>query len=153
MLAKRFHIKTGTAKFFSKEFVDTSISKSINSKFKLIYVGSEVLEDDIIEVSKKNKFSIYIPLYLTNQVKSLIDLSLAINSLLSQKDILSNQRVHRILQGMLNTNKNEIDKILDIKERLFYSGETLPYSSEKLQQTISQILTIKHRLFKNKNLT
>jgi energy-coupling factor transporter ATP-binding protein EcfA2 len=141
VLAKRFHIETGTAKFFSKEFFDDSISKSASLKFKLIYVGSEVLENDIIEASKKNKFSIYIPLSLTNQVKSLIDLSFAINSLLSQKDILSNQRVYRILQGMLNTNKNEINKILDIKEILFYSGEILPYSSEKLQQTISQILS------------
>jgi hypothetical protein len=79
-------------------------------------------------------------LALTNQVKSLIDLSLAINTLLSKKDILSNQRVRKILQGMLNTNKNEINKILDIKEILFYSGEAIEYSSRSLQEAVSKIL-------------
>ena len=142
VLAKRFHIKTGTAKFFGKEFIDKSIEESTTLKFKLIYVGSDVLENNILEVSKKNKFSIYIPLALTNKVKNLIDLSLAINTLLSQKDILSNQRVRKILQGMLNTNKNEINKILDIKETLFYSGKAIKYSSASLQETISQILEI-----------
>jgi KaiC/GvpD/RAD55 family RecA-like ATPase len=142
VLAKRFHIETGTAKFFTKEFIDANISKSNNSKFKLVYVGSEVSEKDILEVSKKNKYSIYIPVSLTNQIKSLIDYSLAINSLLNKKEILSNQRLQKILQGMYNTNKNEINKILDIKEELFYAGESVLYSSEKLQQTISQILEI-----------
>jgi energy-coupling factor transporter ATP-binding protein EcfA2 len=142
ILAKRFQIKTGTAKFFSKEFIDTNISKSTTLKFKLIYVGSDILENDILEISKKNKFSIYIPLGLTNQVKNLIDLSLAINTLLIQKDIISNQRVCKILQGMLNTNKNEINKILDIKEKLFYFGKAIAYSSRSLQETISQILQV-----------
>lgn len=140
VLAKRFHIKTGTAKFFSKEFIDIDISKSTNSKFKLIYVDSDILSNEILDVSKKNKFSIYISLALTNQVKSLINLSRAINTLLSQKDMLSNQRVRKILQSMLNTNKNEINKILDIKETLFYSGKALEYTSKSLQSTISQIL-------------
>lgn len=142
ILAKRFHIETGTAKFFGKEFVDSNISKSL--KFKLIYIGSNILENDIVEMSKRNNYCVYIPLALTNQVKALIDLSMAINSLLRQKDILANRRVHKILQGMLNTNKNEINKILDIKETLFYSGERIPYSSEKLQQTISKILKDKY---------
>lgn len=140
ILAKRFHIETGTAKFFTKEFLDSDVDKSKSLKFKLLYIGSEVLENDIINVSEKNNSCVYIPLPLTNQVKGLIDLSLAINSLLSKKDILSNLRVRKILQGMLNTNKNEINRILDIKEKLFYSGKAIPFSSEKLQQTISKIL-------------
>lgn len=140
ILAKRFHIETGSSKFFTKEFVDTDIDKSNNIEFKLIYVGSEVPENDIIKVSSKNNRSIYISLLLTNQVKRLVDETLAITSLLAQKDILSKQRVSKVLQGMLNSNKNEITKILDIKEILFYFGEAIPYSSEKLQQTISKIL-------------
>ena len=142
VLAKRFHIETGTAKFFGKVFIDKAIEKSMELRFKLIYVDSDILENDIFEISKKNKFSIYIPLALTNQVKNLIDLSLAINTLLSQKEILSNQRVHKILQGMLTTNKNEINKILDIKDRLFYSGDAIIYSSRNLQETISKILQV-----------
>lgn len=142
ILAKRFHIETGTAKFFAKEFIDKDIVKSATQKFKLIYVDSDILANDIVDVSKKNKFSIYIPLTLTNRVKNLIDLSLAINTLLSQKDILSNQRVSKILQNMLNTNRNEINKILDIKETLLYSGETIEYSSKSLQETMSHILRV-----------
>ena len=146
ILAKRFAIETGTAKFFSKEFVDADISKTQNPKFKLIYVGAEVFENDIVKASSKNKSSVYIPLPLSNHVKSLIDQSFAINTLLEKKDILSNQRISKLLYGMLNANKNEIDKVLDIKETMYFEGKVISYSSEKLQQMISSILqdTYKH---------
>lgn len=146
ILAKRFAIETGTAKFFSKEFVDTGIGKTTTSKFKLIYVSAEVSKSDIVKASGKNKNSVYIPLPLSNHVKSLIDQAFAIRTLLEKKDILSNQRISKLLYGMLNANKNEIDKVLDIKETMYFKGEEVPYSSEKLQQLISSILenTYKH---------
>jgi len=140
ILAKRFHIETGTAKFFEKEYIDNNLLQSKNIKYKLIYVNSEVQSSDVVEISKKNERSIYIPLSFSNEVKNLISLSLAIEVLLKKKEVLSNQRVYKILLGLLNTNTNEINKILDIKEQLFYAGEAIQYSSEKLQQTISHIL-------------
>jgi len=140
ILAKRFAIETGTAKFFSKEFVDSDIGKTKNSKFKLIYVSAEVSKEAIVKVSSKNTNCVYIPLPLSNHIKSLIDQSFAINTLLERKDILSNQRISKLLYGMLNANKNEIDKVLDIKETMYFKGEVLSYSSEKLQQLISSIL-------------
>jgi len=140
ILAKRFAIETGTAKFFSKEFVDTDIDKTHSLEFKLIYVSSEIPENDIIKISNKNKNSVYISLPLSNHIKSLIDQSFAINTLLSKKDILSNQRISKLLYGMLNENKNEIDKILDIKETMYFQGKVVSYSSEKLQKMISNIL-------------
>lgn len=146
ILAKRFAIETGTAKFFSKEFVDADIRKTQNPKFKLIYVSAEVSEKDIVKASSKNKSSVYLSLPLSNHVKSLIDQSFAINTLLEKKDILSNQRISKLLYGMLNANKNEIDKVLDIKETMYFKGEVFRYASEKLQQIISSILqdTYKH---------
>lgn len=146
ILAKRFAIETGTAKFFSKKFVDSDIGKTKNSKFKLIYVSAEVSKEAIVKDSSKNANCVYIPLPLSSQIKSLIDQSFAINTLLERKDILSNQRISKLLYGMLNANKNEIDKVLDIKETMYFKGEVLSYSSEKLQQLISSILqdTYKH---------
>ena len=140
ILAKRFAIDTGTAKFFSKEFVDIDIDKTHSSKFKLIYVSSDVPENNIIKVSEKNKNSVYISLPLSNHIKSLIDQSFAINTLLEKKEILSNQRISKLLYGMLNANKNEIDKVLDIKETIYFQGKVVLYSFEKLQQMISSIL-------------
>lgn len=140
VLAKRFNIDTGTAKFFTKIFVDTDIEPTKSLKFKLIYVSAEIHENDMIEVSTKNKNSVYITLPLTTKVKSLVNESLAISTLLNRKDILSTQRIRKLLQGMHNANKNEIDKILEVKDMLFYSGEAIPYSSDKLQKTISDIL-------------
>jgi energy-coupling factor transporter ATP-binding protein EcfA2 len=142
ILAKRFVIETGTAKFFTKEFIDVEIGKSINLIFKLIYVSSDISEKEIIDASRQNINSIYFWLPLSNQVKSLIQQSLAINTLLGKKHILSKQRICRLLLGMLNANKNEIDKILDIKEIMYFHGEAISYSSEKLQQKISSILQI-----------
>ena len=139
-LAKRFSIETGTAKFFTKEYIDTNISESKSSRFKLIYVSSEVFKDEIIDASRKNKNCIYLLLPFSNRIKSLIDESLAINTLLEKKEILLKQRVCKLLQGMLNTNKNEIDKILDIKETMYFIGEAIPYSSKELQHNISNIL-------------
>ena len=112
----------------------------------MIYVSAEVSENDIVKASSKNKSSVFIPLPLSNHVKSLIDQSFAINILLEKKDILSNQRISKLLYGMLNANKNEIDKVLDIKETMYFKGKVLRYSSEKLQQMISSILqdTYKH---------
>lgn len=146
ILAKRFTIETGTAKFFSKEFVDMDIDQTKNTKFNLIYVSTEVPKKDIVKTSSKNKNSVYIPLPLSNHIKSLIDQSFAINTLLKRKDILSKQRISKLLYGMLNANKNEIDKVLDIKDTMYFKGEVLSYSSEKLQQLISSILqdTYKH---------
>lgn len=140
VLAKRFYINTGTAKFFTKIFIDTKVSQTTNMRFKLIYVGSEITQEELISVSKKNPYSIFITLPFTRQLKKIVEQSMAIKSMLSRKDIQANQLVCKILYNMLNTNKREIDKILDIKEQMYFEGKVLPYTSEVLQQSISQIL-------------
>lgn len=140
ILAKRFHIETGTAKFFTKEFIDSHIEKSKNTKFKLIYVSTDIDTNALIETSSKNKNSIYIPVPLSNHIKSLVDQSIAIDKLLTRKDIQSNPRIFKLLHGMLNANKNEIDNILDIKEDIYFNGKAFTYSSANLQHVISNIL-------------
>ncbi|MDD3645213.1 MAG: hypothetical protein PHR19_06760, partial [Bacteroidales bacterium] len=57
-------------------------------------------------------------------------------------DVQSNQLVRKILHNMLNANKNEIDKILEIKDRMYFAGEALSYTSELLQRSISNVLEI-----------
>lgn len=140
VLAKRFYINTGTSKFFTKEFIDNDMATGSNLEFKLIYVSSDVCEDDIVKMSQKNQRCVYVTLPLTRQLRSIADQSMAIEVMLKRKDIQSNKILRTILSNMLNVNKNEIDKILDVKEILYFVGESLPYSSEILQQSISKIL-------------
>jgi len=140
ILAKRFVIETGTAKFFAKKFIDTEIAKSLDLKHTLVYVSAELSEKNIIDGSSNNKNCVYIKLPLSNQLKRLIDQSIAINVLLKRKDVLLKQRVVKLLQGMLNDNKNQIDKILDFKDTLYFCGQRSQYSSELLQQKTSTIL-------------
>jgi len=140
ILAKRFYIETGTAKFFNKEFIDASIEKSKKTKFKLIYVSSDIDIDTIIDISSNNQYSIYIQVSLSHHIKSLIEQTIAIEKLLTRKDIQSNLRILKLLHSMLNTNKNEIDTILDIKEDIFFNGESIKYSSANLQYIMSNIL-------------
>lgn len=140
VLAKRFYINTGTAKFFTKEFVEADLSKSADKHFKLIYTSSNITEKDLIEASKNNPHSIYIALPLTRQLKSIVEQSIAIESMLKRKDVQSNQLVRKILNNMFNANKNEIVKILDIKEHMYFAGKTITYTSEHLQQSISTVL-------------
>ncbi len=140
VLAKRFYINTGTAKFFTKEFIENDLSKSFAAHFKLVYVSAEVSETELIAASKKNSSSVYISLPLTQQLKTVIEQSMAIETMLKRKDVQANQLVRKILQNMLNANKIEIDKILDVKEQMYFAGDALPYSSEQLQQSISTIL-------------
>lgn len=140
VLAKRFYINTGTAKFFTKKFIETDLIKSLTDSFELIYVSTDLSENQLIEASKKNPTSIYIPLPLTRQLKSIIEQSIAIETMLKRKDVQSNQLVRKILYNMLHTNKNEIDKILEIKDQMYFSGGVHPFTSELLQKSISDIL-------------
>lgn len=140
ILAKRFHIETGTAKFFNKEFVDASIEKSTKTKFKLIYVSSDIDIDTLIDISSNNEYSIYIPVPLSHHIKSLVEQTIAIEKLLNRKDIQTNPRILKLLHAMLNANKNEIDNILDIKEDIFFNGKSMKYSSANLQHIMSNIL-------------
>ena len=140
ILAKRFAINTGTAKFFSKEYLDKDIGESKNLKFKVIYISSDISKKDIMEVSQKNKYCLYVSLPLSNQIKKLIDESLAINTLLTKKEIVLNQRICKLLKGMLASNKDEIDKSLNINRDMCFYGECFVYSSERLQQYLSCIL-------------
>ncbi|MDY0129445.1 MAG: hypothetical protein RBR63_04565 [Methanosarcina vacuolata] len=140
VLAKRFFINTGTAKFFTKEFIEADLSKSANTPFKLIYVSADVPDKELISISKKNPFSVYIALPMTRHLKSIVEQSIGIEKMLKRKDVQANKLVRKILSNMLNGNKIEIDKILDIKEQMYFSGNSLPFSSEQLQQSISTIL-------------
>lgn len=140
VLAKRFYITTGTAKFFTKEFIESDLTKSRNTPFKLIYVSAEVAEEELLSASKNNPQSVYVALPLTRKLKSIIEQSMAIETMLKRKDVQSNQLVRKILHNMLNANKNEIDKILEIKDRMYFHGEVLPFTSEQLQKSISNIL-------------
>lgn len=140
VLAKRFYINTGTSKFFTKVFIDSDTTTGLNLEFKLIYVGADVDENEIIKMSQNNQRSVYVTLPLTRQLRGIADQSMAIEVMLKRKDIQSNKILRTILSNMLNSNKNEIDTILDVKEILYFAGESLPYSSEILQQSISKIL-------------
>ncbi len=140
VLAKRFYITKGTAKFFTKEFIESDLTKSSNTPFKLIYVSAEVAEKELLSASKNNPRSVYIALPLTRQLKSIVEQSMAIETMLKRKDVQANQLVRKILHNMLNTNKIEIDKILDVKDQMYFAGKVLPYTSELLQKSISKIL-------------
>ena len=140
ILAKRFYITTGTAKFFTKEFIESDLSKSRRTSFKLIYVSAEATEKELLSASKNNSQSVYIALPLTRQLKSIVEQSMAIETMLKRKDVQANQLVRKILHNMLNANKIEVDKILDVKGQMYFVGESLPYTSELLQKCISKIL-------------
>lgn len=140
VLAKRFYINTGTAKFFTKEFIETDLSKSVHRSFKLLYVSTDIPEKELIATSKQNPFSVYIALPMTRQLKGMIEQSMAIEQMLKRKDVQANKLVRKILSTMFNANKLEIDKILDLKEQMYFKGDSLSYNSELLQQSISTIL-------------
>lgn len=140
VLAKRFYINTGTAKFFTKEYIEANLSKSADTHFKLIYASADITEKELLSVSKKNQHCVYISLPLTRQLKNVVEQSMAIEAMLKRKDVQSNTIVRKILNNMYHANKNEIDKILEIKDKMYFAGEALTYTSERLQQNISSIL-------------
>jgi len=140
ILAKRFHIKTGTAKFFEKVFIEADLEQTITLPFKVFYVSDELDERKIISASKKNATSVYINLPLSKQLKTIVSHSIAVETMLLRKDVQTNKLVRKILSNMLHTNKLEIDKLFDMRGSIYFNGQVVKYSSEHLQQMISTIL-------------
>lgn len=139
-LAKRFFINTGTAKFFTKVFIDKDLTHTINMRHKIIYTNSATKEKDLKNISKQNPYCVYITLPLTRHFESIVEQSIAIQQMLKRKEVQSNTLVKKILHNMLNVNRLEIDKIFNIKQKLYYNGNVFLHTPGHLQQIISEIL-------------
>ncbi|MFW6015257.1 MAG: hypothetical protein ACOCRK_02320 [bacterium] len=145
ILAKRFFIKTGTAKFFSQRYIDL-VSTTVSFKdFEILYLDSKIAEKELSKISKEKSKNLFITVTLSKDLEFILKQSIAAEVLLNKTQIQSNRIVKRILLDILNSNTNEAKRVFKLKSKIFFDGEKYTFSTKNMQESIDLKLINKEK--------
>lgn len=141
LIAKRYFVEYGNKKCFEKLYI-LEATKLFQKKHKLFL--SPKNKNELLNYSKNNNKSIFMCIENISQIELLIKKIEALNDIGNEFSSIISANTKDILNNMLDDSILALENLLNnkyISDSIFYNGKQYPYSSKKLQEIISDIIT------------